>query len=134
MKKWNRNALIALTAELKENVIMNYGLEDKLQKAADGFMSEGEAQGVKSKHTSAEQMGALISILIGKSDADFGTFCMMLKAANYEVWANKLEEKARELKEESGTNACNLVEGKHLQRCTCNSHFEYTYNYVIAIP
>ena len=108
---------------------MNYELNDKLLKAAGGFMSEGEAQGVKSKQNNAEQMGALISILIGKSDADFGTFCTMLKTVNYEGWANKLEEKARELmiKEESGTNACTLVEGKHLQRWACSSHFEYIY-------
>ena len=102
MKEWNRNALFALTADLKKYIIMNE-LNDKLLKAAGGFMNEVEAQMVKSKQTRAEQMEALINILTGKSDADFGTFCKMLKAVNYEAWAKMLEEKAREFKRKSGT-------------------------------
>ena len=103
MEDWNKEALIALTAELKENVIVANGLCDKLQGPAGGFMSGMEAKVVTSKQNNAEQMGELIEILLGKSDEDFGTFCTMLRKVNYEVWANKLEEKAGEFKRKSGT-------------------------------
>ena len=103
MKKWNKEALIALTAELEEYVIVANGLCAILQKSAGGFMSGMEAQVVTSKQNNAEQMGELIKILLGKGDADFGTFCMMLRDVNYEVWANMLEEKAGEFKSKSGT-------------------------------
>ena len=102
MQDWNRDALVALTARLKENVIMKHGLSDKLVSVAGGFMVGAEAQAVLSKQTNADQMGELIYILRGKSDADFETFCAMLKAVGYEVWANQLEKEAEEFKQKSG--------------------------------
>ena len=94
MQVWNRDALVSLTAQLKENVIMSHGLSDELEFAAGGFMSPGEAQAVLSRPNNAEQMGELIRILRGKTDADFITFCQMLRSCNYGMWANQLEGKA----------------------------------------
>ena len=102
MKEWNRNALDALRGELKEKVIMEHGLNDRLVTVAGGFMSGAEAQAVLSKTSNAKQMGKLISILLGKSDADFGKFCAMLRAVKYEVWANELEKNAEMFKQTPG--------------------------------
>ena len=96
MNEGNRDALLALTGQLKLNVIVNIGLIDKLPRAAGGFMSLMEAQAVQSKPDNAQQMGELIKILLGKTNADFGTFCKMLRLSNYGVWATALEKKARE--------------------------------------
>ena len=118
MKEWNRNALDALRGKLKENVIMKNGLNDRLVTVARGFMSGTEAQAVLSKTSNADQMGELISILLGKSDADFGTFCAMLRAVKYEVWANELEKKAEWFRQTSGAYKgidTYLCRGKHVQ-------------------
>ena len=104
MEEWNRKALISLQENLKLYVIMNTGLTDKLQKAAGGFMNQAEAQTVDSKPNNAEQMGELIRILLGKRNADFKIFCTMLRKSNYDSWAAELESKAREFREEPGTN------------------------------
>ena len=90
------DALVALKTELKVSVIMNHGLSDKLNIAAGGFMSREEEQVVLSKPNDAEQMGELIRILCGKREADFITFCNMLRDGNNGVWADQLEGKARE--------------------------------------
>ena len=103
MKEWNRKALICLTAQLKQNVRLNNGLNDKLQAVAEGFMSEAEAKAVMSKQTNAERMGELIEILLGKSEADFAIFCKMLRDVRYGVWAYQLEKKAGEFKRNPGT-------------------------------
>ena len=102
MTEWNRDALVSLKGDLKRKVIMNTGLIDMLKKAAGGFMDEGEAQSVESKPSNAEQMGELIRILLGKSNADFNIFCTMLHQCNYSSWADALERKAREFREEPG--------------------------------
>ena len=118
MKKWNRDALDALRGKLKENVIMEHGLNDRLVTVAGGFMSGTEAKAVWSKTSNAEQMGELISILLGKCDADFGKFCAMLRDVGYEVWAKELEKKAKWFKQTPGaymsinTYCCR---GKHVQ-------------------
>ena len=106
MKKWNKDALVALTADLKENVIMNHGLNDKLAIVAGGFMNEKEAQAVRSKPSNHDQMGELIHILLGKRNKDFSTFCKMLRESNNGVWADQLNERAKELKHKSGKHAC----------------------------
>ena len=98
MNEWNSNALLALTEQLKLKVIVKTGLIDKLPKAAGGFMSLMEAHAVQSKPDNAQQMGELIQILLGKTNADFGTFCKMLRQSSYDVWANQLEKKTREFK------------------------------------
>ena len=97
MEEWNRDALVALQGDLKLNVIMKTGLIDKLQTAAGGFLSRAEAQAVESKPSNAEQMGELIRILLGKGNADFRTFCRMLRQSNYNIWADQLERRASEL-------------------------------------
>ena len=104
MEDWNRAALVSLQGELKCNIIVKNSLINKLQKAAGGFMDEGEAQAVESKPSNAEQMGELIRILLGKGNADFRTFCTMLRQSNYSVWADELERKAREFRRETGAH------------------------------
>ena len=106
MEKWNVKALTALKGELKSNIIVKNGLIDTLEIDADGFMSKAEAQMVESKSSNAEQMGEIIRILQGKSEADFVIFCQLLRRVKYDAWAMKLEEKARKFKEKaSGTHA-----------------------------
>ena len=102
MEEWNKNALVSLQGELKENVIVNNGLNNKLQRAAGGFMARAEAQAVESKPNNAEQMGELIRILLGKRNADFRTFCTMLRETNNGLWADELERKASEFRGEPG--------------------------------
>ena len=104
MEESNRAALVSLQGDLKMNVIVNIGLNNKLQKAAGGFMSREEALAVESKASNAEQMGELIWILLGKGNADFRTFCTMLRQSNYSVWADELERKAREFRRETGAH------------------------------
>ena len=102
MEEWNRDALVALQGDLKLNVIMKTGLIDKLQTAAGGFLSRAEAQAVESKPSNAEQMGELIRILLGKGNADFRTFCRMLRQSNYSIWADQLERRASEFRGKPG--------------------------------
>ena len=104
MEEWNRDALVSLKGKLKKNVIIKNGLNNKLQKAAGGFMNEEEAQSVESKPSNAEQMGELIRILLGKGNADFRTFCRMLRQSSYNVWADQLERRAREFRREPGAH------------------------------
>lgn len=96
MNEWNSNALRALKSQLKLKVIVNIGLIDRLPRAAGGFMDPMEEQAVQSKPDNAKQMEELIQILLGKTNADFGIFCTMLRQSNYGVWATALEKKARE--------------------------------------
>ena len=104
MEEWNRDALVSLQGDLKLNVVMKTGLIDKLQTAAGGFLSRAESQVVESKPSNAEQMGELIRILLGKGNADFRTFCRMLRQSNYNMWADQLERRAREFRGESGVH------------------------------
>ena len=108
MKDWNKDALDFLQGELKDNVIMNLGLINRLQLAAGGFMMRSEAQAVVSKPNNAEQMGELIRILLGKRNADFHIFCTMLRDSNYALWADELERKAGEFRE---LGMCTVVNG-----------------------
>ena len=103
MKKWNCGALIALKGKLKLKVILGDDLIDILETEAGGFMSEKEAQMVRGKPDNAAQMDKVIEILKGKSDAAFGIFCRMLRDCSYEIWADELEKKAKELRGDSGT-------------------------------
>ena len=108
MEEWNKDALDSLQGEIKDNVIMNLGLINRLQLAAGGFMMRSEAQAVVSKPNNAEQMGELIRILLGKRNADFHIFCTMLRKSNYALWADELERKAREFRE---LGMCTVVKG-----------------------
>ena len=108
MAEWNRDALVSLQGELKDNVIMNLGLINRLQLAAGGFMMRSEAQAVESKPNNVEQIGELIRILFGKRNADFHIFCTMLRKSNYALWADELEKKAREFRE---LGTCTVVNG-----------------------
>lgn len=103
MKKWNCGALIALKGKLKMKVRLGDGLIDILETEAGGFMSEGEADMVRNKPDNAAQMDKVIEILKGKSDAEFGIFCQMLRDSSNKVWADELEKKAKELRGDSGT-------------------------------
>ena len=109
MKKWSIDALNALKADFKLKINMNHGLSDKLEIAAGGFMTAREAQAVLSRPSNAEQMEELLRILCGKREADFTTFCKMLRKSNNSVWADTLEGKAREFREQ-GTFYCGIRE------------------------
>ena len=102
MSQWNIDALVSLQGDLKQRVLMNTGLIDRLQTAAGGFMSEGEEQRVKNQRGNDEQMGELIKILKGKRNKDFDTFLKMLRAVNYGVWADELMKEAEKFRRESG--------------------------------
>ena len=67
-------------------------------------MSREEALAVESKQSNAEQMGELVQILLGKGNADFRTFCTMLRESNNSIWADELERKAREFRGETGAH------------------------------
>ena len=108
MEEWNRDALISLQEKLKDNVIMNLRLINRLQLAAGGFMMRSEAQAVESKPNNADQMGELIRILLGKRNADFYIFCKMLRDSNSALWADELERKAGEFRE---LGMCTVVKG-----------------------
>lgn len=103
MADWNKDALDALKEKLGENVIIKIGLNNKLNKAAGGFMKRGEVLSVESKGSNAEQMAELITILHGKTNADFKTFCRILHESNWHGWADELEKKATTLRSQSGT-------------------------------
>ena len=102
MSLWNRDALVSLRGDLKLYVSMSTGLSDSLEEAAGGFMSPREAQVVRERLGSSEQMGKLIEILCGKGDKDFRTFHHMLRRTNNGVWADELKRKAKKIKKEKG--------------------------------
>ena len=125
MKKWNCDALTALKGDLKLKVKLGNGLIDKLETAAGGFMSQGEAQMVESMPNNAAQVGKVIEILEGKSDTAFWIFCRMLRESNYGVWANELEKKAKELKGDSGTHVLGTFRGECLEEYICMQRTMY---------
>ena len=114
MSPWNHQALVSLRADLKLRVLMETGLGDKLEKAAGGFMDELEAKTVREQPGSIKQMDKAIDILLSKADKDFTTFLKMLQDSNNKVWAEELEKKAEQFREE-GT-LCVQREGTN-QRC-----------------
>ena len=103
MKEWNKNALISLEGDLKQNVIVKNGLNNKLHKAAGGFMDRAEVQTVESKPNNADQMGEIVRILLGKRNEDFNIFCTMLRETNNGLWAAELERKASEFRGKPST-------------------------------
>ena len=107
MAEWHQAALVALQRDLKLNVKM-FQLSDMLERPAGGFMDNAEALSVKAKTGDMEQMGELISILLGKEDEAFYTFCDLLQRSNYEVWASKLKSIAERLKTVGMLNTCCL--------------------------
>ena len=94
MSPWNWDALVSLRGELKLKVSMSTGLSDVMEEVAGGFMSPHEAQVVRERQGSSEQMGRLIEILLGKGDKDFSNFLQMLRKTNDGVWAEELERRA----------------------------------------
>ena len=100
MSEWNAGALIKLKGKLKLNVKMTE-LADILETQAGGFMSRTEAQSVRAKIGEEQQIEEVISILLGKGDTEFATFCQMLQKCNYAVWAHKLESEAESIQKTS---------------------------------
>ena len=100
MSPWNHQALVSLRGNLKLRVLMETGLGDKLEKVAGGFMDELEAQTVREQPGNIKQMKKVIDILLGKADKDFTTFLKMLRDSNNKVWAEELEKRAEQFKEE----------------------------------
>ena len=83
MSPWNDDALVFLKRELKDNVLMNTGLADMLEKAAGGFMSRTETQMATVLSSNSDQIARVIETLRGKADEDLKTFCMMLRQTNH---------------------------------------------------
>ena len=106
MSSWNDDALVSLKESLMLSVLMRTGLINKLEKAAGGFMSHGEAQTVRELPSNREQIAEVIEILRGKKDEDFCTFCTMLHESNYDNWAAVLEREAQRLKKERERGKC----------------------------
>ena len=100
MSELNASALIKLKGKLKLNVKMTE-LADILETQAGGFMSRTEAQRVRAKIGEEQQMEEVISILLGKGNTEFATFCQMLQKCNYAVWAHKLESEAKSIQKTS---------------------------------
>ena len=71
-------------------------------------MDRAEALSVKAKTGDMEQMEELISILLGKEDMAFYTFCDLLERSNNEVWARVLISVAERLKTVGMLNTCCL--------------------------
>ena len=106
MSPWNDDALVSLKRELKENVLMNTGLADMLEKAAGGFMSRVEAQMVAALPSNSDQIDSVIETLRGKTNEDFDTFCKILRQTNQVTWAVELEKKAKQFKRGGGKGTC----------------------------
>ena len=100
MSEWNIEALDSLKVKLKLRLSMSAGLRDILPIAAGGFMSELEVQQVTNLRSDNEQIEKVIEELKRKHDEDFETFLGMLRRTNQGVWADELERKAKELREE----------------------------------
>lgn len=94
MSPWNAEALVFLQEKLMCHILMTTGLNSMLQKAAGGFMTQSEAQTVTCLQGDREQVRRVITILQGKGDEQFNTFCKMLRATNYGGWADKLTREA----------------------------------------
>ena len=105
MSPWNRDALVSLREKLQLYVLTETGLNNRLDKAAGGFMTEFETATVREQSGNIQQMGKVIDILCGKGDKDFSTFLQMLRGSNNEVWAEELEKKAKKLKKKKGVCA-----------------------------
>ena len=100
MSPWNHQALVSLREELQLNVLMESGFGNHLEKAAGGFMTRFEAQTVREQPGNIKQMDKVIDILLGKADKDFTTFLKMLQDSNNQAWAEELEKRAEQFKEE----------------------------------
>ena len=118
MSPWNKAALVSLKPVFKQSVLMSKGLSDRLQTVAGGFMNAEEERKVKKMRADDDQVEELIAILERKQDEDFFKFLNMLRGTNQGVWADELERKAKELREESKCvqSAC-VIEG-------VGAHFE----------
>ena len=106
MSPWNYQALVSLREELQLNVLMDTGFGNHLQRAAGGFMTRFEAQTVREQPGNIKQMDKVIDILLGKADKDFTTFLKMLRDSNNKVWAEELEKKAEQFREEGTMCLC----------------------------
>ena len=105
MSLWNHKALVSLREELQLNVLMESGFGNRLEMAAGGFMTRFEAQTVREQAGNIKQIEKVIDILLSKADKDFTTFLKMLRNSNSKVWAEELEKRAEQFKEE-GTFVC----------------------------
>ena len=63
-------------------------------------MNRFEAQTVREQPGNLKQMDKVIDILLGKADKDFTTFLKMLQESNNMVWAEELEKRTEQFKEE----------------------------------
>ena len=100
MSPWNHQALVSLRADLKLHVLMETGFGNHLEMAAGGFMTPLEAQTVRAQPSNIKQMDKVFDILLGKADKDFTTFLKMLRDSNNVVWAEELEKRAEQFREE----------------------------------
>ena len=95
-------ALSSLQEKLKNLVLLQHGLGDKLERAAGGFMGQGEAIKVKELLGNSSQMEMVITILRGKSDKDFEIFGKILQESGNNTWADELKKEAEQFKSAIG--------------------------------
>ena len=128
MSQWNIDALVSMEGDLKLRVLMSTGLSNKLQKVAGGFMNAAEERQVKKQNGDDEQMGKLLEILKGKQDKDFIIFLKMLRKTNQDVWADELERKAEEFRQEKSKCAQLACVGEGV-----GTPFEFIYTMILIL-
>ena len=102
MSPWNDMALSSLQEDLKNNVRLEHGLGDKLEKAVGGFMDKAEAIKLRELQGNSSQKEIIITILRVKSDEDFKMFGKPLQESNNKTWADEQKKEAEQFKSAIG--------------------------------
>ena len=110
MDSWKKYALVSLENDLKVNLGMT-DLVGRLERPAGGFMTELERMHVEEVQGGSERVGRIIGILRGKGNKEFDIFLKMLKDSGNEVWADKIEESARQFEEYHRANGMEVSAG-----------------------
>ena len=90
-------ALRRYNPELRTEIIVNNLLPD-LHRDAGGFLTDVESLTVSSKRCNVGQVDELITILLTKENADFDSFCHILKKGDYGHWSEVLSQSAASAK------------------------------------
>ena len=114
MRQWNQDALTSLKEDLMVNVnVKDSGMINYLTKVPTispgkpsiGILSRRETMVVQAM-VGMDQMGKIIDMLLGKEDEAFHNFCTILEQCDYEVWSERLNERARAFKKATGIHFC----------------------------
>ena len=98
MDTWRKQAIVSLESDLKVNLSLA-GLLSRLERPAGGFMTEDERRSVEEVQGKSNQVGKIIEVLRGKGNRDFDAFLNVLRESGNELWAEKLDESARQFEE-----------------------------------